>query len=101
MGTLRRTPGGGVELVRTGYSGAAGTVELRTLPGAASGRRYGHACSYMIGELKLVELREKMKKAMGDRFSLREYHNLVLRTGAVPLEILARQVDRYISTGRA
>ena len=55
----------------------------------------------MIGELKLVELREKMKKAMGDRFALREYHNLVLRTGAVPLEILARQVDRYISTGRA
>jgi uncharacterized protein (DUF885 family) len=57
----------------------------------------GQACSYMIGELKIIELREKVKKALGDKFSLREYHNLVLRTGTVPLEILARQVDGYIS----
>lgn len=57
----------------------------------------------MIGELKIVELREKAKKALGDRFSLRDYHDLVLRTGTVPLEILANQVDAYIKTngGRA
>ncbi len=41
----------------------------------------GQACSYMIGELKIVELREKAKKALGDKFSLREFHNAVLRTG--------------------
>jgi uncharacterized protein (DUF885 family) len=61
----------------------------------------GQACSYMIGELKIVELREKAKKALGDKFSLREFHNVVLRTGMVPLDILERQVDGYISaTGR-
>ncbi len=60
----------------------------------------GQACSYMIGELKIVELREKARKALGDKFSLREYHNVVLRTGMVPLDILERQVDSYISTAR-
>jgi uncharacterized protein (DUF885 family) len=56
----------------------------------------GQACSYMIGELKIIELREKAKKALGDKFSLRQYHNVVLRTGTVPLELLERQVDAYI-----
>jgi uncharacterized protein (DUF885 family) len=55
------------------------------------------ACSYMIGELKIIELREKAKKALGDKFSLREFHNTVLRTGTVPLDLLERQVDAYIS----
>jgi uncharacterized protein (DUF885 family) len=58
--------------------------------------RPGQACSYMIGELKILELREKAKKALGDRFSIREYHNLVLDTGTVPLDLLERQVDAYI-----
>jgi uncharacterized protein (DUF885 family) len=57
----------------------------------------GQACSYMMGELKIVDLREKAKKALGDKFSLREYHNVVLRTGTVPLDMLERQVDAYIS----
>jgi uncharacterized protein (DUF885 family) len=56
----------------------------------------GQACSYMIGELKLVELREKARKALGDKFSLREYHNLVLDTGTVPLNLLENQVDSWI-----
>ena len=61
----------------------------------------GQACSYMIGQLKIVELREKARKSLGDKFSLREYHNVVLNTGTVPLEILERQVDAYIqSKGR-
>ena len=51
----------------------------------------------MIGELKIVELREKARKALGDKFSLREFHNVVLRTGVVPLDILEHQVDGYIS----
>jgi uncharacterized protein (DUF885 family) len=57
----------------------------------------GQACSYMIGQLKIVELREKARKAMGSRFSLREYHNLVFNTGTVPLEILEHEVDRWIA----
>jgi uncharacterized protein (DUF885 family) len=56
----------------------------------------GQACSYMIGQLKIVELREKARKALGEKFSLKDFHNFVLRTGTVPLEILERQVDAYI-----
>lgn len=56
----------------------------------------GQACSYMIGQLKIVELREKARKALGGKFSLREYHNLVLNTGTVPLDVLERQVDAWI-----
>lgn len=60
----------------------------------------GQACSYMIGQLKIVELREKARQALGDRFSQREFHNAVLRTGTVPLEILEQQVDAYIASRR-
>jgi uncharacterized protein (DUF885 family) len=56
----------------------------------------GQACSYMMGELKIIELREKAKKALGDKFSLREFHTVVFNTGTVPLEILERQIDAYI-----
>jgi uncharacterized protein (DUF885 family) len=55
----------------------------------------GQACSYMMGQLKIIELREKAKQALGDRFSLRNYHNVVLTTGVVPLDILARAVEGY------
>jgi uncharacterized protein (DUF885 family) len=57
----------------------------------------GQACSYMMGELKLVELREKAHKSLGEKFSIREYHNLVLRTGVVPLDLLEKQVDGWIA----
>jgi uncharacterized protein (DUF885 family) len=50
----------------------------------------------MIGQLKIIELRETAKKALGDRFSLSQFHNVVFNTGTVPLDILERQVDAYI-----
>src|SRR4029434_17861 len=53
----------------------------------------GQACSYMVGELKILELREKARKALGAKFSLREFHNAVLTTGTVPLDVLSRQID--------
>ena len=56
----------------------------------------GQACSYMIGQLKIVELREKAKKALGDKFSLRAFHDVVLNTGTVPLDLLEQQVNEYI-----
>jgi uncharacterized protein (DUF885 family) len=56
----------------------------------------GQACSYMIGQLKLVELREKGRTALGEKFSLREFHSLVLNTGTVPLDLLERQVNAWI-----
>jgi uncharacterized protein (DUF885 family) len=57
----------------------------------------GQACSYMIGQLKYVELREKARAALGSKFSVREYHNAVLRTGSVPLNVLERQIDGWIA----
>jgi uncharacterized protein (DUF885 family) len=60
----------------------------------------GQACSYMIGQLKIVELREKARTALGNRFSIREFHSLVLGTGSVPLQLLERQVDAYIKRNR-
>jgi uncharacterized protein (DUF885 family) len=60
----------------------------------------GQACSYMIGQLRIVELREKARAAMGDRFSIKAFHNLVLRTGDVPLEVLGREVDAWVSEAR-
>lgn len=61
----------------------------------------GQACSYMVGELKIVELRDNAKKELGEKFSLQEFHNTVLETGEVPLEILERQVDGYIRSAGA
>ena len=56
----------------------------------------GQACSYMMGELKILELRDKAKKALGDKFNIREFHNAVLSAGTVPLDLLERQVDAYL-----
>tara|TARA_R110002072_G_scaffold52637_1_gene140052 strand:- start:2740 stop:4509 length:1770 start_codon:yes stop_codon:yes gene_type:complete len=57
----------------------------------------GQACSYMIGKLRILELREKARIALGDRFSITDYHNVVLGLGVVPLTILEDAVDRYIA----
>ncbi|HEY6361765.1 MAG TPA: DUF885 domain-containing protein [Vicinamibacterales bacterium] len=56
----------------------------------------GQACAYMIGQLKIVELREQARAALGPRFSLQDFHNVVLGAGTVPLQILEAEVDRYI-----
>ena len=71
---------------------------------AAEVERYvvmpGQATSYMIGELKILELRENAKAALGDKFSLKEFHNMVIDTGTVPLEILERQTNAYVARAR-
>jgi uncharacterized protein (DUF885 family) len=56
----------------------------------------GQACAYMIGQMKLIEMRDKARTALGDRFSFKDYHNAVLAIGTVPLTILEQQVDAYI-----
>jgi uncharacterized protein (DUF885 family) len=58
----------------------------------------GQACSYMVGELKILENRERARKALGNKFSLRQFHNRVLMTGTVPLELLDKQIDAWVRT---
>jgi uncharacterized protein (DUF885 family) len=58
----------------------------------------GQACAYKIGMLKILELREKAKKKLGNQFDLKEFHNVVLKNGAVPLDILEEIIDDYINT---
>jgi len=60
----------------------------------------GQACSYMIGKLKILELRAKAQAALGEKFSMRSFHTAVLNAGTVPLELLEREVDRYIDRER-
>jgi uncharacterized protein (DUF885 family) len=61
----------------------------------------GQACSYMIGELKILELRERAKKALGAKFQLKDFHDAVLTNGVVPLQVLEGLVDDYIAAQKA
>ena len=57
----------------------------------------GQATSYMIGQLKILELRDKARQALGDRFDIRDFHAVVLENGSVPLDVLEELVDAYIA----
>jgi uncharacterized protein (DUF885 family) len=60
----------------------------------------GQACAYKVGELKILELREKAKAALGPKFTLRDFHAVVLENGGVPLILLEELVDEWIASGR-
>jgi uncharacterized protein (DUF885 family) len=56
----------------------------------------GQACSYKLGQLKIRELRERAKRQLGTKFDLKTFHDEVLSGGALPLDVLDAQVDRWI-----
>jgi uncharacterized protein (DUF885 family) len=60
----------------------------------------GQALAYKVGQLKLVELRKRAEKALGKKFDVREYHDEVLKDGAVPLEVLEAKIERWIAAKR-
>lgn len=59
------------------------------------------ATAYKIGMIKIVELREKAKTTLGEKFDIREFHDVVLKNGAVPLDVLEMLVDDYIKNKQA
>jgi len=61
----------------------------------------GQACAYKVGMLKIQELRSRSEKELGPRFDLKEFHDAILKNGALPLEILEEQVNAYIQKKKA
>ena len=61
----------------------------------------GQALAYKLGELKIRELRARAEKALGDKFDLRRFHDAVIGEGAVPLDALEAQINRWIASEKA
>jgi uncharacterized protein (DUF885 family) len=57
----------------------------------------GQATAYMIGKLKILELREAAREALGERFDIRGFHDEILKDGPVPLSILEKKIDRWVA----
>ena len=58
----------------------------------------GQALAYKIGQLKILELRHKAEKELGDKFKIGEFHNQVLETGCIPLELLENKMNKWIDS---
>ena len=58
---------------------------------------FGQATSYKAGMMKILALRAKAKIALGEKFDIKAFHSVVLENGSLPLSILERQVEQYIS----
>jgi len=62
--------------------------------------RPGQALAYKLGQLELERLRRKAEQALGSKFDVRDFHDAVLRSGALPLDLLEPQVDAYIAAAK-
>ena len=60
----------------------------------------GQATAYMVGKLKIEELRAKAERELGDKFDIRGFHDTVLTAGPVPLDVLEQRVDAYVADAK-
>jgi uncharacterized protein (DUF885 family) len=59
------------------------------------------ALGYKMGQLKILELRDRAKSALGPKFDLRALHDVILSSGALPLDVLDKQVNLWIAAQKA
>jgi uncharacterized protein (DUF885 family) len=60
----------------------------------------GQALAYKIGQLKIRELKARAQRALGSRFDIRDFHEQVLMSGALPLTVLETKIDRWIERAK-
>jgi uncharacterized protein (DUF885 family) len=60
----------------------------------------GQAVAYKVGGLKIEELRARAEKELGAKFDVRDFHDVVLRNGSLPLDLLEDQVNTYIARAK-
>ena len=58
----------------------------------------GQALAYKIGQLKIMELRDKAKEELGEKFDLKDYHDFILSFGSIPMNILEEKVNEFIES---
>lgn len=79
------------------------SAESRT-QSVAEAERYmaipGQALAYKMGELKILELRQRAEKALGGKFDIRQFHAEVLKDGSVPLDVLEDKINRWIAASK-
>ena len=61
----------------------------------------GQATAYKIGQLKILELRDRAQKSLGEKFDLRAFHDQILDAGALPLDLLSERIDAWIAGQKA
>jgi uncharacterized protein (DUF885 family) len=57
----------------------------------------GQALGYKIGQIRILELRQRAERELGSRFDVKAFHSQVLRDGALPMDVLGAKIDRWIA----
>ena len=86
----------GTQASATGYK-ISGGADFNTIFAPYTSGTPASATGYKVGMLKILELREKSKKALGSKFDIRKFHDVILMNGAVPLSVLEELVDKWIA----